>query len=99
MSLIVCPGLVAALAAASCAPPAREVPELPEVKELRDNCRVSPGLVHAAVWVCARNLSDVTVFVAVSLSVAPRLYVGSQRISDAVDAFFRKKTYLCTYLI
>ncbi len=62
MSLIVCPGLVAALAAASCAPPAREVPELPEVKELRDNCRESPGLVHAAVWVCARNLSDVTVF-------------------------------------
>lgn len=62
LSLAVCQGLVAALAAASCAPPVLEVPELPEVKELRDNCRVSPGLVHAAVWVCARNLNDVTVF-------------------------------------
>ena len=79
LSLAVCLGLVAALASASCAPPDREAPVLPEVKEIRVTGCTAPGAVHAAVWLCARNLSDVTVFGgSLSVGCAPAVRVVAE---------------------
>ena len=104
LSLAVCQGLVAALMAASCAPPAPEAGP-PDVNEILTTGSAAPDVVHAAVWLCARSLTEAAACgwrLSVGHVAAVRVAcekVRSERISDGADAFFRKKAYLCTYLI